>query len=144
MRVAYQAGVIRALYEAGLTISADSLERERRALVADLAALSSKGRVIYAKHAGHNIHLEDPELVVSAVRNDPVPESLRFVTRRTAGALPHAYAARVDVPKPCAPGTIGRVAVCAATRGSVHAAAAIRPANTHRRFLRVVFTAFTP
>ena len=55
-------------YEKGMSISADSLERERRRLVADLAALSSRGEVIFAKSAGHNIHLEDPDLVVSAIR----------------------------------------------------------------------------
>lgn len=56
-------------YDSGMTISADSLERERRALVAGLAKLSSRGEVIFAKSAGHNIHLEDPELVVRAIRS---------------------------------------------------------------------------
>ncbi len=55
-------------YASGMNISADSLERERRALQADLAALSTRGRVIYAEHSGHNIHVEDPALVVRAIR----------------------------------------------------------------------------
>jgi pimeloyl-ACP methyl ester carboxylesterase len=51
-----------------MSVSADSLEAERRRLVADLAALSTNGRVVFAKHAGHNIHIEDPALVVSSIR----------------------------------------------------------------------------
>jgi pimeloyl-ACP methyl ester carboxylesterase len=56
-------------YETGMAISADSLERERRRLMADLAALSHHGRLIYAPHSGHNIHLEDPDLVVRAIQS---------------------------------------------------------------------------
>jgi pimeloyl-ACP methyl ester carboxylesterase len=55
-------------YPSGMSVSADSLEAERRRLVADLAALSTNGRVVFAKHAGHNIHIEDPALVVSSIR----------------------------------------------------------------------------
>ena len=54
-------------YDDGMSISADSLERERRNLVADLARLSSRGKVVYAANSGHNIHLEDPDLVVSSI-----------------------------------------------------------------------------
>ena len=54
-------------YEQGLAISADSLERERRHYAADLAALSSNGQLVFAKASGHNIHIEDPDLVVSAI-----------------------------------------------------------------------------
>ena len=54
-------------YEKGLAISADSLERERRYYAADLAALSRDGQLVFAKSSGHNIHIEDPALVVSAV-----------------------------------------------------------------------------
>ena len=50
------------------TPGTDSLEQERKALMADLAALSTKGRLEFAKASGHNIHLEDPALVVSAIR----------------------------------------------------------------------------
>jgi pimeloyl-ACP methyl ester carboxylesterase len=55
-------------YESGMAISADSLERERRHWMADLAALSRRGKLIYAPKSGHNIHLEDPDLVVRAIR----------------------------------------------------------------------------
>ena len=55
-------------YPSGMQISADSLERERRALQSDLAALSSNGQLRYAAHSGHNIHLEDPDFVVAAIR----------------------------------------------------------------------------
>jgi pimeloyl-ACP methyl ester carboxylesterase len=55
-------------YENGMSISADSLERERRTLAAGLAALSRRGELIFAKSAGHNIHLEDPDLVITAIR----------------------------------------------------------------------------
>jgi pimeloyl-ACP methyl ester carboxylesterase len=54
-------------YPSGMAIGADSLERERRALAADLARLSRRGRLVFAPHAGHNIHLEDPALVVQAI-----------------------------------------------------------------------------
>jgi pimeloyl-ACP methyl ester carboxylesterase len=55
-------------YQTGMTISADSLEKERRSFAADLARLSRRGRVIFAKAAGHNIHIEDPNLVSTAIR----------------------------------------------------------------------------
>ncbi len=55
-------------YQNGMSISADSLERERRALAADLARLSSRGQLIFAGHSGHNIHLEDPDLVIRSVQ----------------------------------------------------------------------------
>jgi pimeloyl-ACP methyl ester carboxylesterase len=55
-------------YADGMDIPADSLERERRALMADLAHLSRRGILIYAAHAGHSIHLEDPGLVVQSIR----------------------------------------------------------------------------
>jgi pimeloyl-ACP methyl ester carboxylesterase len=54
-------------YANGMRISAADLERERRDLQADLARLSRKGKLIFAAHSGHNIHLEDPDLVVSAI-----------------------------------------------------------------------------
>jgi len=47
---------------------ADTLERERQALMADLAALSTRGRLEYAPASGHNIHIEEPELVVRAIK----------------------------------------------------------------------------
>ena len=50
------------------TTPADTLERERQALMADLAALSTRGRLEYAQASGHNIHIEEPELVVHAIR----------------------------------------------------------------------------
>jgi pimeloyl-ACP methyl ester carboxylesterase len=56
-------------YPAGMTISPADLERERRNLQEDLAALSARGRLIYTPHSGHNIHLEDPDLVVRAIRD---------------------------------------------------------------------------
>ena len=54
-------------FESGMRISADSLERERVALQKDLAGLSRQGRLIVASHAGHNVHIEEPTLVVDAI-----------------------------------------------------------------------------
>jgi pimeloyl-ACP methyl ester carboxylesterase len=51
----------------GMSISAADLEKERRDLQADLAHLSSRGNLIYAANAGHNIHLEDPDLVIRSI-----------------------------------------------------------------------------
>lgn len=62
-------------YASGMSISADSLERERRSFAADLAKLSTRGQFIFAERSGHNIHLEDPALVVRAIRT--VVESAR-------------------------------------------------------------------
>ena len=62
---------------------ADTLERERQALMADLAALSRRGRLEYAQASGHNIHIEDPELVVRAIR-----ECLRMSTGSDRGVTP--------------------------------------------------------
>ncbi|HEY2854358.1 MAG TPA: alpha/beta hydrolase [Gemmatimonadaceae bacterium] len=50
------------------TAAADTLERERQALMADLATLSTRGRLEYAPASGHNIHIEDAELVARAIR----------------------------------------------------------------------------
>jgi hypothetical protein len=50
-------------------MSADSLERERLALQADLARLSHKGRLVVAPHSGHNIQLDDSALVIASVRD---------------------------------------------------------------------------
>ncbi len=55
-------------YPMGMSISADSLEKERRFLQTDLAQLSHRGQLIFAAKAGHNIHLEDPELVIHSIR----------------------------------------------------------------------------
>jgi pimeloyl-ACP methyl ester carboxylesterase len=55
-------------YDDGMAISADSLERERSNLMADLAALSHRGTLVYAEHSGHNIHLEAPDLVIRSIR----------------------------------------------------------------------------
>ncbi len=54
-------------YASGMSISADSLERERRNLMTDLARLSSNGTLVYAPHSGHNVHLEDPQLVTQSI-----------------------------------------------------------------------------
>ena len=55
-------------YDDGMSVSANDLEKERRELRADLARLSRKGRLIFAANSGHNIHLEDPELVIRSIR----------------------------------------------------------------------------
>ncbi len=54
-------------YDDGMAISADSLERERRNLAADLARLSHRGTLVFAARSGHNIHLEAPDLVVGSI-----------------------------------------------------------------------------
>src|SRR6185295_8143799 len=46
----------------------DSLTAERAALQRDLAALSHRGTRVVATHSGHNVHLEEPELVVASIR----------------------------------------------------------------------------
>jgi pimeloyl-ACP methyl ester carboxylesterase len=63
-------------YPSGMNMSPDDLERERRDLQQHLAALWTRGRLTYAPHSGHNIHLEDPVLVVRAIR-DAVSSALR-------------------------------------------------------------------
>jgi pimeloyl-ACP methyl ester carboxylesterase len=56
-------------YPDGMSVPAADLERERRDLQVDLSRLSTRGQLIYAPHSGHNIHLEDPDLVVRAIRD---------------------------------------------------------------------------
>ena len=46
----------------------DSLATEHAALQRDLVTLSHHARHVTAIHAGHNVHLEEPELVVDNVR----------------------------------------------------------------------------
>ena len=55
-------------YADGMSMSAADLEAERRELQADLARLSRQGKLIFAKNSGHNIHLEDPSLVIDSIR----------------------------------------------------------------------------
>ncbi len=55
-------------YPDGMSVSAEALERERRDLQLDLSHLSTRGRLVYARNSGHNIHLEDPNLVVDSIR----------------------------------------------------------------------------
>jgi pimeloyl-ACP methyl ester carboxylesterase len=88
-------------YEKGLAISADSLERERRYYAADLAALSRDGQLVFAKASGHNIHIEDPGLVVSAIAR-VVERARTGGSRKTTGVakpLPrHSPAGRAVSP----------------------------------------------
>ena len=44
------------------------LESERIQLQKDLAHLSTNSKIIFDKNSGHNIHLEDPALVIDAIR----------------------------------------------------------------------------
>jgi len=46
----------------------DSLAMERAALQRDLVALSHNAKQVVATRAGHNVHLEEPELVIDAIR----------------------------------------------------------------------------
>jgi pimeloyl-ACP methyl ester carboxylesterase len=46
----------------------DSLTVENAALQRDLVALSHRGRHVVARRAGHNVHLEEPELVIREIR----------------------------------------------------------------------------
>ena len=55
-------------FGSGMSVSAEDLEKERRDLQNDLARLSTRGKLVFARHAGHNIHLEDPELVIGAIK----------------------------------------------------------------------------
>ena len=50
------------------TVDTTALAIERDKQQEDLAALSRRGRHVVATKAGHNVHLEDPELVVREVR----------------------------------------------------------------------------
>jgi pimeloyl-ACP methyl ester carboxylesterase len=54
-------------YPAGMSVTPEALEKERRELQADLALLSRRGKLVFAEHAGHNLHLEDPGLVVRSI-----------------------------------------------------------------------------
>ena len=55
-------------YRTGMRKTPESLEPERRDLQADLAKLSRKGTITFTKNAGHNLHVEGPELVIQAVQ----------------------------------------------------------------------------
>jgi pimeloyl-ACP methyl ester carboxylesterase len=50
------------------TVVTTALAIERDKQQADLAALSKRGRHVVAPNSGHNLHLEDPELVVREIR----------------------------------------------------------------------------
>jgi pimeloyl-ACP methyl ester carboxylesterase len=67
-------------YRDGMSVSAADLEKERKDLQADLARLSRRGKLTFAANSGHNIHLEDPDLVVRSIR-----EVIEVSRRRRAG-----------------------------------------------------------
>ena len=69
-------------YSEGMSISAADLEKERRALQADLARLSRRGRLVFAANSGHNIHLEDPDLVIRSIREVVNSSSPARIERR--------------------------------------------------------------
>ena len=48
-------------------VSGKQLDQERREEQAELTHLSHNSKQIIAEHSGHNIHLEDPALVVQAI-----------------------------------------------------------------------------
>jgi pimeloyl-ACP methyl ester carboxylesterase len=50
------------------TVDTTALAIERDKQQGDLAALSRRGRHVVAAKAGHNVHLEDPDLVVREIR----------------------------------------------------------------------------
>jgi pimeloyl-ACP methyl ester carboxylesterase len=47
---------------------ADQYEKVWQELQVELAALSSQGKRIVAEESGHNIHLDQPQLVISAIQ----------------------------------------------------------------------------
>lgn len=47
---------------------AAELENDRLKLQADLAKLSTNSKLILDKNSGHNIHLEDPAVVIDAIK----------------------------------------------------------------------------
>jgi pimeloyl-ACP methyl ester carboxylesterase len=57
-------------------VPAKTLDEDRRQLQADLATLSRRGRQVVAASSGHHIQLEQPRLVVRAIR-DVVEEARR-------------------------------------------------------------------
>ena len=81
-------------YPAGMHVTPEALEKERRELQADLALLSRKGKLTFAEHAGHNLHLEDPELVVRSIQEmvEQVREDRAAAQRKAArsGAAVHS------------------------------------------------------
>lgn len=69
-------------YADGMSISAADLEKERRELQADLARLSRKGRLVFS-NSGHNIHVEDPDLVIRSIRELVQENRVAFSTRQS-------------------------------------------------------------
>jgi pimeloyl-ACP methyl ester carboxylesterase len=51
-----------------IVITAASQPAAARAEHARLAALSTEGRQVISQHAGHWVHLDEPDLVVGAIR----------------------------------------------------------------------------
>lgn len=49
-------------------VSAGELERDRREEQQELVRLSRNGKQVTAEHSGHNIHIEDPDLVTREIR----------------------------------------------------------------------------
>lgn len=72
-------------------------------------------------------------LAITHARNDPVPESLRFVTLMTvalAGTVPRPEPATVVVPNPTAPGKTGKLDDCAIAFVPISSAADVTKACT--------------
>jgi pimeloyl-ACP methyl ester carboxylesterase len=64
-------------------VSGKQLDQERREGQAELTHLSHNSKQIIAEHSGHNIHLEDPVLVVQAIH--PVVDASRSKGKLAVG-----------------------------------------------------------
>jgi pimeloyl-ACP methyl ester carboxylesterase len=83
-------------YPEGLDVSADELTKEKKEHQADLLNLSRNSKQIIAKKSGHEIHLDEPDLVVAAIREvvDAVKERQALRKKLEAGCAKVAEAYR--------------------------------------------------
>lgn len=81
-------------YPEGLNVSADELTKEKKDHQADLLNLSRNSKQIIAKKSGHEIHLDEPDLVVAAIREvvDAVKERQALRKELEAGSAKVAEA----------------------------------------------------
>jgi pimeloyl-ACP methyl ester carboxylesterase len=81
-------------YPEGLDVSADELTKEKKDHQADLLNLSRNSKQIIAKKSGHEIHLDEPDLVVAAIREvvDAVKERQALRKELEAGCAKVAEA----------------------------------------------------
>jgi hypothetical protein len=66
-------------------LDGNAFEAEHRRDHTAMAALSRNGKLVVATRSGHHVQLDEPELVINAIREALAPAPKRIVSRMKKG-----------------------------------------------------------